>query len=349
MTQRFEGVIGRDWRDSTPWWPPEPAARRRAERAADRARRRRLRAARLLRLRHRHAEHRPARGRRRAPHELPHHRARARPPVRACSPAATITATAWAASPTSRPATPATGAMIPRENGFLPEILRENGYATYAVGKWHLTPDDEMNMAGVARGWPLGRGFDRWYGFHGGETHQFVPSLYHDNHSVLAARRRSRAATTSAPTSRIARSSSSPTCAPSTPTSRSSATSRPVRATRRTTRRRNGSRSYTASSTRDGTCGATRRPRARSRAASCPQARAVGAAAVGSRMGRPRSPRIRPWPRASWSASPRYLSYTDAQIGRVLAYLEETGDLDNTLVILCSDNGASSEGGIASR
>ena len=33
--------------------------------------------------------------------------------------------------------------------------------------------------------WPLGRGFDRWYGFHGGETHQFVPNLYHDNHSVL--------------------------------------------------------------------------------------------------------------------------------------------------------------------
>ena len=32
--------------------------------------------------------------------------------------------------------------------------------------------------------WPLGRGFDRWYGFHGGETHQFVPKLYHDNHSI---------------------------------------------------------------------------------------------------------------------------------------------------------------------
>ena len=40
-----------------------------------------------------------------------------------------------------------------------------------------------------------------------------------------------------------------------------------------------------------------------------------------------------------------YLSYTDAQIGRVVDYLEESGDLDNTLIILCSDNGASSEGG----
>ena len=59
-----------------------------------------------------------------------------------------------------------------------------SGYATYAVGKWHLTPEDETHMAGSRATWPLGRGFDRWYGFHGGETHQFVPALYHDNHSV---------------------------------------------------------------------------------------------------------------------------------------------------------------------
>ena len=72
----------------------------------------------------------------------------------------------------------------PRENGFLSEILRANGYATYAVGKWHLSPEDETNMAASRATWPLGRGFDRWYGFHGGETHQFVPALYHDNHCV---------------------------------------------------------------------------------------------------------------------------------------------------------------------
>jgi arylsulfatase A-like enzyme len=72
----------------------------------------------------------------------------------------------------------------PRENGYLPEILRAAGYATYAVGKWHLSPEDETNMAASRATWPLARGFDRWYGFHGGETHQFVPALYHDNHSV---------------------------------------------------------------------------------------------------------------------------------------------------------------------
>jgi arylsulfatase len=72
----------------------------------------------------------------------------------------------------------------PRENGYLSEILRAAGYASYAVGKWHLSPEDETNMAGSRATWPLARGFDRWYGFHGGETHQFVPALYHDNHSV---------------------------------------------------------------------------------------------------------------------------------------------------------------------
>ncbi len=76
----------------------------------------------------------------------------------------------------------------PKENGFLGEILRTRGYASYAVGKWHLTPEDETHMAAPRSTWPLGRGFDRWHGFHGGETHQFVPALYHDNHAVRPAR-----------------------------------------------------------------------------------------------------------------------------------------------------------------
>jgi arylsulfatase A-like enzyme len=72
----------------------------------------------------------------------------------------------------------------PKENGFLGEILRARGYASYAVGKWHLSPEDETHMGAPRSTWPLGRGFDRWYGFHGGETHQFAPALYHDNHAV---------------------------------------------------------------------------------------------------------------------------------------------------------------------
>ncbi len=76
------------------------------------------------------------------------------------------------------------GGGPPGANGYLSEALRAAGYASYAVGKWHLTPEDETNMAASRATWPLARGFDRWYGFHGGETHQFVPALYHDNHCV---------------------------------------------------------------------------------------------------------------------------------------------------------------------
>ena len=94
-------------------------------------------------------------------------------------------ATAWAASPTSRWATPATaGEIPPRERVPLRDPARRRATPRYAVGKWHLTPDDETHMAADRSSWPLGRGFDRWYGFHGGETHQFVPTLYCDNHSV---------------------------------------------------------------------------------------------------------------------------------------------------------------------
>jgi arylsulfatase len=79
---------------------------------------------------------------------------------------------------------PGYNGAIPFENGFLSEILAQNGFATYAVGKWHLTPDEEMNMAARKDRWPLGRGFERFYGFLGGDTHQYYPDLVHDNHEV---------------------------------------------------------------------------------------------------------------------------------------------------------------------
>ena len=79
---------------------------------------------------------------------------------------------------------PGYNSRIPKENGFLSEILVRNGYATYAVGKWHLTPGSEMTMGSPRDRWPLGRGFERYYGFMGGETDQFHPDLVYDNHHV---------------------------------------------------------------------------------------------------------------------------------------------------------------------
>jgi arylsulfatase A-like enzyme len=73
---------------------------------------------------------------------------------------------------------------IPFENGFLSEMLLGAGYNTYAIGKWHLTPAEQESAAGPYDRWPLGRGFERYYGFLGGDTHQYYPDLVADNHQV---------------------------------------------------------------------------------------------------------------------------------------------------------------------
>jgi arylsulfatase A-like enzyme len=70
---------------------------------------------------------------------------------------------------------------MPSENGMLPEMLLEHGYNTFCLGKWHLSPSEENTPAGPFHRWPLGRGFERFYGFLGGETNQWYPDLTQDN------------------------------------------------------------------------------------------------------------------------------------------------------------------------
>ncbi|OWY63304.1 arylsulfatase, partial [cyanobacterium TDX16] len=79
---------------------------------------------------------------------------------------------------------PGISTRIPFENGFVSEVLAEEGYNTYCVGKWHLTPGEETNLAAFKGRWPLGRGFERFYGFLGGESNSWYPDLVHDNHQV---------------------------------------------------------------------------------------------------------------------------------------------------------------------
>ena len=62
---------------------------------------------------------------------------------------------------------------VSKNAATLGEILKESGYATFAVGKWHLNPVEEASAAGPFDDWPLQRGFDRYYGFIGGATAQF--------------------------------------------------------------------------------------------------------------------------------------------------------------------------------
>jgi arylsulfatase A-like enzyme len=64
------------------------------------------------------------------------------------------------------------------------EVLRDRGYATFALGKWHLCRMEDASAAGPYDQWPCQRGFDRYYGFLEGETDQFHPELVYDNHAI---------------------------------------------------------------------------------------------------------------------------------------------------------------------
>jgi len=70
---------------------------------------------------------------------------------------------------------------IAREAGTLAEMLKAHAYRNYMVGKWHVTPLTESGATGPFDGWPLGRGFDRFYGFLDAETDQYAPELVADN------------------------------------------------------------------------------------------------------------------------------------------------------------------------
>ena len=60
----------------------------------------------------------------------------------------------------------------------LAQILRMNGYSTAAFGKYHETPPWEVSTSGPYDRWPTGSGFDKFYGFIGGETNQWAPAIF---------------------------------------------------------------------------------------------------------------------------------------------------------------------------
>ncbi len=75
-------------------------------------------------------------------------------------------------------------AHIQPKDGTIAEVLQDNGYATYQLGKWHLTPDADTSDLGPFNRWPSGKGFTHNYGFLGGATDQYNPELVEDNKHV---------------------------------------------------------------------------------------------------------------------------------------------------------------------
>jgi arylsulfatase A-like enzyme len=77
--------------------------------------------------------------------------------------------------------TPGYNGDIPFEAGTVAEIFKENGYNTFALGKWHGQVPKDLTAAGPYNRWPLGRGFEHFYGFLGGSTDQWHPNLVEGN------------------------------------------------------------------------------------------------------------------------------------------------------------------------
>ena len=344
LESEFEGTIGDDWRTSTPWWPPEPTPPEGAPNVlmivlddvgfaqlgcygSD------LRTPRLDAL----AE---------AGVRLANfHTTALCSPTRSCL----LTGRNHHRNGLGRVADLATGfpgydAEIPVQNGFLSEILRDRGYATYAIGKWHLTPDDQANNAATRRSWPLGRGFDRWYGFHGGETHQFVPALFSDNHATSAPRTLEDGyhltedladqAIRQIADLRAADSDKPFFCYFATGACHSPHQAPPEWVAAERGRFDDGWDAW--------------------REATFARQLDLGVIPPVASLA-PRPSWVPAWDDLDDDARTvaarfmecfaAFLAHTDAQIGRVLDFLDETGDLDNTLVVVVSDNGASGEGG----
>lgn len=83
------------------------------------------------------------------------------------------------------------GRPLPGYRGFIredvelmPSMLKEHGYSTVAIGKWHLSMVNDQDAMGPFDHWPTGRGFQHWYGFHGSAVDHFHPELFRNHRQV---------------------------------------------------------------------------------------------------------------------------------------------------------------------
>ena len=237
---------------------------------------------------------------------------------------------------------PGFNGRIPRSCGFVSEVLRGRGWATLAVGKWHLAPADETHAAASRERWPLGQGFERFYGFLGGETNQFFPELVVDNSPIHFTPPAGYHLTEDLVDRAIGMVTDVRVADPSKPFFlylALGACHAPHQAPREWIERYRGRFD-------DGWDAWRARTHARQLA--------MGVVPPGATLS-PRPSWVQDWDTLDETSRRAYarmmevyagfLSHTDHHVGRLLAFLAATGELDRTLVLLLSDNGASAEGG----
>ena len=260
---------------------------------------------------------------------------------------------------------PNASGTIPPENGMLSEILGELGWNTYMVGKWHLCPEDEMNLASTRRNWPTGRGFERWYGFLGAETSQWYPDLVYDNHPVDQPRSPEEGyhLTDDITDKAIEFIMDAKVIAPEKPFFlyyAPGACHAPHHVPKEWIDRYKGRFDVGYEAMRDETLARQKelghRPARHGAAADQPDRHDARRAPVPTASPFPPLDETRPLGLALGRREEAVLahgrglrrassSHADHHIGRLLDYLEEYGERENTLIIVVSDNGASGEGG----
>ena len=231
---------------------------------------------------------------------------------------------------------PGAAGRLPAECATIGQLLQDNGYSTYWIGKNHNVPEEDISAGGSRSEWPLAKGFDRFYGFLGGETNNWYPDLVEDNrfieppYSPDEGYHLSKDLVDQA--LRMLRDQHSAT--PSKPWYMwfcPGANHAPHHAPDDYIEKYRGKFDDGYEAYREWVL-----------------ARMIerGVMPEGTQL-TPLNPMpedqanegdfVRPWAELNDE-------YTDVQVGRIIDYLEQTGQLDNTLIFYCADNGASGEG-----
>lgn len=228
---------------------------------------------------------------------------------------------------------------IPSDKGTAAEILRENGYNTFAVGKYGLTPDEDATDAGPFDRWPSGKGFDHNFGFLGSQTDQYKPDLVEDNAHVTPDGRHLNEQITDKAIFYLTRQHKTAPDKPFFLYYTPGATHAPHQVAKEWSDLYKGKFDKGWDVFREEVF-------ARQKKLGIIPANAVLPE---------RNPNVKAWNALSddekklyarfMEVYAGYLTYTDHEIGRLINYLKQSGQLDNTLIFaVVGDNGASKEG-----
>lgn len=229
-----------------------------------------------------------------------------------------------------------------RRTATAAEMFAEHAYGTYAIGKWHLSNLANYAAAGPHPDWPLGRGFSRWYGFLGGYVDHWNPDLHEDNHPIRHQPKQGYHLSEDLVDHAIGQVRDHVTAARGRPFMTYlafGAAHWPLHVPAAFIDKYRGRYDEGWDVARERRFAKQKR---------------LGIIPADAQLS-PRNPGVPAWdtltPQARQGAArlqeayAGFMDHTDTQIGRFVDYLASIGELDNTVIVLLSDNGASGEGG----